>query len=1130
MLGTGIASAQENVNPDAPPPPLDALLQMPLKVDDNALGTPAGDRAPEIDQQVGARSAPHAPTNPLVRDAQHRVNPLDTSRATRGIGADIDAVPPTQFCAGTFDAGTCEQATRKAGSPHPAGSIAGREFTAPHFDVVDVPDTGAALPRDFVAETIAKLRAQAGPAASPVGPLSGRPAHQRSLSAPPTANGDRGPGTGAVSGSVAGFPLHTPLDPAAVAEATTAPAASDAAPVTDDVRPGHEDAIQPAEGGAHAGGPAATLPVTLPVPGVTGHRDAPTGRALQTPTGGALTGGALTGGTLTGGTLTGGALDGEALAGEALAAPAVLPDHDVRVPDTDKIDLCGTGITEGALPGVGCEIDVESTTGIDGLVPGDLDELLAGLPVEESGEVGAAGDASANTSEDKVIKTGGPATTRDDIGKAHRNAVTAPTAVDRHALDRRAFDHRALHHRALDRRAHERQAPGTPLDPTGATGRLGPVTGNIFETATSGPGQVSGETARLLAGGVSDVVGGFVPQPGAPAVADQGPRGLVPQSEAHTPATPGVDHGGGALRSVAGGNVMTTRSRSLPTGDAPGTERAVPLQAFADVAADAAGSGVLPDTTPEALASVPAHLQPAALGGPAATAGPTGLAESAGDLSEDGPLAAQDLTALAGPRPTIHHVPMDVIDTATAAMLAEAARLSGADDAENAARAAELQGIDLPKSIDSLMASTEVPTLSSLDGLRSFGSLDRLSDLGVVRGLDPAALVDPAALADPASVTDTVQFPRLTELRGYQELVDPRALPVGGLPAAASVTDTVRLPKLPIDQLPLNELPLHLPELNRLPDPIRFDALPTTRFATSDAMTTEFTAPEFAKAGPPALPAVPALPDLTSPPKVGGVPDVSNLVDIRGLRRATTAVGQGLDLVQGPEGLGRVQAGLNHLRGQEALGRADLTPGLDHARGPEGLGRVQSRDGLGRLSGPEGLARVDQALAHAQGPEGIKRLDRLERAGAREVVNNLTDRMLHAATTRELPRLKSGVPVPSLVEERSFSGTLPLIGNSPALPSLPPLGARGPRRSLAPQLPVPAGLPLVLPLPGFAQPRQLTPDLPPLSVMKPKLNRVDGIGVPNPLAPERAYAPALAGLDAQTVFDALEDTAILPRI
>jgi trimeric autotransporter adhesin len=42
MLGTGIASADEDVNPDAPPSPIDGSVSVPVHFDQNAVGTPLG--------------------------------------------------------------------------------------------------------------------------------------------------------------------------------------------------------------------------------------------------------------------------------------------------------------------------------------------------------------------------------------------------------------------------------------------------------------------------------------------------------------------------------------------------------------------------------------------------------------------------------------------------------------------------------------------------------------------------------------------------------------------------------------------------------------------------------------------------------------------------------------------------------------------------------------------------------------------------------------------------------------------------------------------------------------------------------------------------------------------------------
>jgi trimeric autotransporter adhesin len=128
-----------------------------------------------------------------------------------------------------------------------------------------------------------------------------------------------------------------------------------------------------------------------------------------------------------------------------------------------------------------------------------------------------------------------------------------------------------------------------------------------------------------------------------------------------------------------------------------------------------------------------------------------------------------------------------------------------------------------------------------------------------------------------------------------------------------------------------------------------------------------------------------------------------------------------------------------------------------------------------------------------------------------------------------------GVP-----EERSFGGTLPLLGGNvgftPVIQGVLPLGAGGTGRSL-PTLPVaaPVPLPFVLPVPGVAQPREALPVLPELGLSGLDINPLKGeLSTPGgtTFAPvnERTHSPALAGLDAQTLFGDLDETALLPRI
>lgn len=89
MLGTGIASADENVNPDIPASPLDANVTVPIEIDNNAVGTPLGQiDVPGYEGEVSTKAV----TKP-VSDA------LDSASSpgggTDGIGGGLPALPST---------------------------------------------------------------------------------------------------------------------------------------------------------------------------------------------------------------------------------------------------------------------------------------------------------------------------------------------------------------------------------------------------------------------------------------------------------------------------------------------------------------------------------------------------------------------------------------------------------------------------------------------------------------------------------------------------------------------------------------------------------------------------------------------------------------------------------------------------------------------------------------------------------------------------------------------------------------------------------------------------------------------------------------------------------------------------
>ena len=81
MLGTGIASAHENVSPDTPASPIDGGVSVPVHVGNNALGTPFGQKdLPGVDRTVSTNEV----TNAL---------PLSAGLPTGGVSSATGKLP-----------------------------------------------------------------------------------------------------------------------------------------------------------------------------------------------------------------------------------------------------------------------------------------------------------------------------------------------------------------------------------------------------------------------------------------------------------------------------------------------------------------------------------------------------------------------------------------------------------------------------------------------------------------------------------------------------------------------------------------------------------------------------------------------------------------------------------------------------------------------------------------------------------------------------------------------------------------------------------------------------------------------------------------------------------------------------
>src|SRR5690606_41331738 len=77
ILGTGIASAEENVNPDKPTSPLDVSLTVPVKVGNNADGTPFGQKnRPQNDKTIST-----TPTTDKLQGTTAKLNAANLTGA-----------------------------------------------------------------------------------------------------------------------------------------------------------------------------------------------------------------------------------------------------------------------------------------------------------------------------------------------------------------------------------------------------------------------------------------------------------------------------------------------------------------------------------------------------------------------------------------------------------------------------------------------------------------------------------------------------------------------------------------------------------------------------------------------------------------------------------------------------------------------------------------------------------------------------------------------------------------------------------------------------------------------------------------------------------------------------------------
>jgi hypothetical protein len=103
MLGTGIASANENVNPDLPASPIDGGASVPVHVGDNAVGTPLGQVKPAtVDRTISTDGLPDNGPAPVGanRAKADVVAPVDVSGNAVAAGGDATVASHSHQSAG----------------------------------------------------------------------------------------------------------------------------------------------------------------------------------------------------------------------------------------------------------------------------------------------------------------------------------------------------------------------------------------------------------------------------------------------------------------------------------------------------------------------------------------------------------------------------------------------------------------------------------------------------------------------------------------------------------------------------------------------------------------------------------------------------------------------------------------------------------------------------------------------------------------------------------------------------------------------------------------------------------------------------------------------------------------------
>lgn len=1098
MLGTGIASAQEDVNPDARPGPLDARMRVPVDIAHNNLGTPVGNHdLPDFHTEIGtpnlADTAPGRATasaNPLVRAGQDALGAADTAGITRGNAAGADVVAPVGVCGNAIGAGgnayveaDCGQSAESTGPLRTDGShgaLSGNAARAAAAVSSQVTGNAVAALANAESHTTAEQRAAAGgdvETSGRHGSLSGNVAAvQSAVPAQVTGNAVAAGGnshttseatndtaahgslrTDGDHSSAGGNVLGVPLAPVVGMSGNGLGVVGNADARSADSSSADAGDAHPDRYGtplwAHTSGNHGTLAGNVAQPSLAGPASADD-NALAGAGNADVAGSAANDAYAGGNSLTSG--QDATLSGNYTDAPVALP-------------VAGSGNSASGVGNTSSRHwnDVTAVAGGDTFTNGDRSVLSANsanLPpagaVDLCGNgTTAGGIADSRCRNDVEVGSGGYNGTTGNDAVGSGNVGQLPLGAPAEAFGNNVGAVGTTSSRTTEDKSIRSGRVATSVDDNGT------VSSNVVSAPTALGGQVFGNAAGAVANPTSTTDSDTRIDLGNPPRAN-GKHGSASGNILHVPTSNPAQVFGDAVVGVGNGSSDTTSSLTSHSGG---------------VAETTGDEGSLSGN----VLSVPQTSSPQAFGSAVGAGGNVESdsrndfnSSSGGDVYTSGEAGSLSGNALGSPATVPAQVFGDAVTAAgngysqsdnSAGLIAGGRHLTSAEDASwsgnllttPVALAPAAQG-------DALTVAGLADSKTTSDTHSTSGGDTTTTGTGPVTAHDielpaegMARMVGvPVELAGTATTAAADRNRMLTGEDGKAEAGRGIALPLG-------VDHLMRVTELPSLDL-LRSVPLSKAPLNATPDLAELRGLPIT-------------------GRPAAAPSRVASPGgnatrTHSEPRAGLLPVKAHKPDVK----------------------------------QRELPDTDLAP---------------TQLPTSELPASE-LPTSELPLAVAPSadlPTDV--LPRVHEDVVRTVANHLPDvtpTVLYAARTIH-------DMLPTTAGERSFSGVLPTVDSLdltrqlPAVPGTDVLGEQA--LPTLPTLPVAVpGLPVVLPTPGIAQPRT-APALPPLGLSGANINPVQdavaGRPIPNH---EQVRTPALAGLDATSVFGPLTQTAQLPRI